>query len=124
MERYRIEAEIYEMEKGEITAILHEGIVYQREGNKNKSTSKDAVSPAYVFKPPKNPKYKGKGSHFEMWFKELDLGARFTEADFYDKHPNIKEDTRGNKRVEWYISNYIKEKKILQHHDCLEKIKE
>jgi len=116
----KIEANLYEMIKGEITAIEFKGIIYRAD---TKNTDIEAGVRKIEFKPMKR-QYQGKGSQFQVYVKKMELGARFTEDDFYKLYPNIQAQARGRRKVQLYISKLIGEKKLVQHpKNVLEKVK-
>lgn len=117
----KIEANLYEMIKGEITALEHEGIIYKAE-------SKKTVERAGVRKiqlKPKKRVYQGKRSQFQVWVRNKELGARFTEEDFYKEYPKVKKEAKAKRKVTGYISEMISQRVLVQHpKNVLEKVKE
>ena len=99
---------------------LNEGGKEQAESKKTLVANKDVASipvenTVTKKEPEKKSNYKGKRSKFEMWFKELEIGTKFTIEDFFKDNPKFKPDIRGKERLTKYISKLISERKLLQH---------
>jgi len=104
---------------------LNEGVIEQAESNKSINGNSIPVENTVTEKEPKKRTGRtGKKSQFHVWVKNMKLGTRFTEDEFYDLHPNIRNQAKARKRVTKYISQLIQENKLVQHSkNVLEKVK-